>query len=639
MHQPHCESVFESGDFRSPLSLSSRFLEDRMSRPNSTVVAGSKSNEPAPGKPHQDASRETLESIAFAFVLALLFRTFVAEAFVIPTGSMAPTLFGRNKEIVCEECHQHYEVGASEELDEDGYLIRRIEESICPNCRHPNNIRDLPVFKGDRILVNKFPYQIGNPERWDVIVFRYPEDMQKNYIKRLVGLPGETILISQGDVYARQGDKGAFEILRKQNPDKQKVLQLLVYDDRHPPVDLLAKGWPERWSPVSRTDSADAIDGWSYDEKSWRHDPKTRSFSLDATTETKWIRYQHIIPSAVEWSEVADQNEPLKKPRPQLITDFCGYNTCTGGRSFNIDDDRFWVGDLTLNCTVEITSVTDAQSELILELTEGVRRYSCHINVTSGEATLFKNDDMSADSSSTKVEMAKATTPVRGPGTYTFAFANVDDRLCLWVNSTWMNSGLIPFGSKAEFDAPDNRNPQESDLIPAGVAAHGLGARVSNLVLQRDIYYRSERVPNDAGDFTSHEPELSESIRIREYLTEPDEYGKLYLSKHNDALFGTLGPDEFFVMGDNSPRSQDSRLWPNGRRHAANRHAVPRQALLGKAFFIYWPHGVPFLNGGKGYPVINHSPYRNQRGEAVVDTYPDYAAPFYPQWWRWKRIR
>ena len=37
--------------------------------------------------------------------------------------------------------------------------------------------------------------------------------------------------------------------------------------------------------------------------------------------------------------------------------------------------------------------------------------------------------------------------------------------------------------------------------------------------------------------------------------------------------------------------------------------------------------------------VINHSPYRNQRGEAVVDTYPDYAAPFYPQWWRWKRIR
>ena len=639
MHQPHCESVFESGDFRSPLSLSSRFLEDRMSRPNSTVVAGSKSNEPAPGKPHQDASRETLESIAFAFVLALLFRTFVAEAFVIPTGSMAPTLFGRNKEIVCEECHQHYEVGASEELDEDGYLIRRIEESICPNCRHPNNIRDLPVFKGDRILVNKFPYQIGNPERWDVIVFRYPEDMQKNYIKRLVGLPGETILISQGDVYARQGDKGAFEILRKQNPDKQKVLQLLVYDDRHPPVDLLAKGWPERWSPVSRTDSADAIDGWSYDEKSWRHDPKTRSFSLDATTETKWIRYQHIIPSAVEWSEVADQNEPLKKPRPQLITDFCGYNTCTGGRSFNIDDDRFWVGDLTLNCTVEITSVSDAQSELILELSEGVRRYTCRINVTSGEATLFQNDDMSANSGSIKVEMAKASTPVRGPGTYTFTFANVDDRLCLWVNSTWMNSGLVPFGSKSEFDAPDNRNPQESDLIPAGVAAHGLSARVSNLVLQRDIYYRSERVPNDAGDFTSPEQELSESLRIREYLTDPDEYGKIYSGKHNDALFGTLGPDEFFVMGDNSPRSQDSRLWPNARRHAPNRHAVPRQALLGKAFFIYWPHGIPFLNGGKGYPVINHTPYRNQRGEAVVDTYPDYAAPFYPQWWRWKRIR
>jgi signal peptidase I len=564
MHHRHCGSVFEIGVFRTTPSLSRRFLEDRMSKPNSTVVAGSKSTETTPGKspaPHQDASRETLESIAFAFVLALLFRTFVAEAFVIPTGSMAPTLFGRNKDIICEQCHQHYEVGASDELDDDGYLVRRIEESICPNCRHPNKIRDLPVFKGDRILVNKFPYQIGNPDRWDVIVFRYPEDMQKNYIKRLVGLPGEQIRISRGDVYARHGEKGDFEILRKQNPDKQKVLQLLVYDDRHPPVDLLAKGWPERWTPVSRTDSADALDGWGGDEKSWRHDAKTRSFSLEATDEAKWIRYQHIIPSAVDWNEVADQNEPVKKPRPQLITDFCGYNTYTGGRSFNIDDDRFWVGDLTLNCTVEITSVSDAQSELIFELTEGVRRYVCRINATSGQATLFRNDELSANSSSVNVEMAKAPTPVRGPGTYTFAFANVDDRICLWVNNTWMNSGLVPFGKDAEFSAPDNRSPQESDLIPAGIAARGLTARVSNLVLQRDIYYRAESVPNDAGDFTSHEGELSDSLRIRESLTEPDEYGALYLRQHHEATFRQLGPDEFFVMGDNSPRSQDSRLW------------------------------------------------------------------------------
>ena len=54
----------------------------------------------APGKPPKpkESWRDTIESIVFAFILAFLFRTFEAEAFVIPTGSMAPTLYGRHKE-------------------------------------------------------------------------------------------------------------------------------------------------------------------------------------------------------------------------------------------------------------------------------------------------------------------------------------------------------------------------------------------------------------------------------------------------------------------------------------------------------------------------------------------------------------
>lgn len=618
-----------------------------MSRPSSTAVAGSRSTtspsaaRPATHAPHQDATRETLESIAFAFVLALLFRTFVAEAFVIPTGSMAPTLFGRNKDVVCRECHEHYEVGASEELDDDGYLMRRIDESTCPNCRYPNNIRDLPVFKGDRILVNKFPYQIGNPERWDVIVFRYPEDMQKNYIKRLVGLPGETIRISRGDIYAKKGETGGFEILRKDDPNKQKVLQLLVYDDVHPPTDLIAKGWPERWNSMVKSSAASTVNGWGLEQNGWKRDEKNRSFSIEASADAAWVRYQHLVPSTVDWSDATEGHALTPAPRPQLITDFCGYNTFTGGRSPNVDDDKFWVGDLTLNCTVEITSIPPssgaAKPELFFELNEGVRRYVCRIDVSTGQATLLRNEDLDTDANMAEIEMATASTPIRGPGKYTVTFANVDDRLCLWVNSNWLSSGLIPFGEKAEFTPPANRNPQDADLTPVGFAARGLNVKVSNLVLQRDIYYRAESVANDAGDYTSHEPELSEAVRIREALTDPAAYGELYSRKANEATFRPLGSDDFFVLGDNSPRSADSRLWPN-KRHAENRHAVPRQALLGKAFFIYWPHGIPFLNGGKGYPVVNHSTYRNPHGP-LVETYPDYAFPFYPQWWRWKRIR
>ncbi|WP_010584204.1 signal peptidase I [Schlesneria paludicola] len=613
-----------------------------MSKSSSNAAVGAKPAEAAaatfrksPHGPHHDASRETFESIAFAFVLALLFRTFVAEAFVIPTGSMAPTLFGRNKDVVCEECHYHYQVGASDELNDDGYLVRRIDDSICPNCRHQNKIRDLLAFKGDRILVNKFPYQLGEPQRWDVIVFRYPEDPQKNYIKRLVGLPGEAIKISRGDVYARKDDQGEYQILRKQNPDKQKVLQQLVYDDRYPPVDLLAKGWPERWAAMTPSANGASTDKWVSDEQSWRHDAKARSFSIESGEEKKWVRYQHLIPQRGDWTSAGETNEP-HEPRPELITDFCGYNAYSGGRGPNFEDDRFWVGDLTLNCTVEITAVKGPNAELVLELVEGVRRYRCQVDVNTGTATLLRNDELSADPYLTDVVMASAPTPIRGAGKYTLTFANVDDRLCFWVNGGWLRSGLIPFGEGAEFMAPANRNPQPADLNPAGFAVSGMTANVSNLLLQRDIYYRAESVPNN--DYDAHEQELSESVRIRDSLTNPAEYGDLYSRKSREATFRALSSDEFFVMGDNSPRSQDSRLWPNSR-HALNRHAVPRQALLGKAFFIYWPHGVPFLNNGKGFKILNHSPYQDQMGKPYVDTYPEYVFPFYPQWWRWMRIR
>ncbi|MEM9410477.1 MAG: S26 family signal peptidase, partial [Planctomycetota bacterium] len=57
--------------------------------------------------------RETFESIAVAVMLALLFRTYEAEAFIIPTGSMAPTLQGQHMDVVCEQCGYQYRAGAS----------------------------------------------------------------------------------------------------------------------------------------------------------------------------------------------------------------------------------------------------------------------------------------------------------------------------------------------------------------------------------------------------------------------------------------------------------------------------------------------------------------------------------------------
>ena len=59
--------------------------------------------------------RETIESILVAVVLALMFRAYEAEAFIIPTGSMAPTLQGQHMDLHCEKCGCQFQAGASAE--------------------------------------------------------------------------------------------------------------------------------------------------------------------------------------------------------------------------------------------------------------------------------------------------------------------------------------------------------------------------------------------------------------------------------------------------------------------------------------------------------------------------------------------
>ena len=94
------------------------------------------------------ALRETLESIVIAFVLAFLFRTFEAEAFVIPTGSMSPSLQGQHKDVSCTECGYRFRTTASTEGDERAKLIANGRNpaladtiaGVCPMCRQTNGL-------------------------------------------------------------------------------------------------------------------------------------------------------------------------------------------------------------------------------------------------------------------------------------------------------------------------------------------------------------------------------------------------------------------------------------------------------------------------------------------------------------------
>ncbi|HUG90101.1 MAG TPA: signal peptidase I, partial [Planctomycetaceae bacterium] len=334
------------------------------SRPDASGSAGSR----AVSRGRREL-RETMEAIAVAFVLAFLFRTFEAEAFVIPTGSMAPTLFGRHKDVECPECGYRFQAGASEEVDSQGsYLLpgRRIHYAACPNCRFAVDVLDEPAFTGDRILVNKFPYEIGDPSRWDVFVFKYPEDPKTNYIKRLVGLPDETIEIRQGDLYRRMPD-GTSQILRKDDPDKQRELQIPVYENDFPERSLHQHGWPQRWAPMTPGNAADDLAGWTETASGWQPQPD-RSFEIAAEVSaggSRWIRYRHIVPTRSDWrnleTALAAGREPVLAPRPRLISDFCAYNETSSapesaspfasqsGDASDDEKDAYWVGDLTVS--------------------------------------------------------------------------------------------------------------------------------------------------------------------------------------------------------------------------------------------------------------------------------------------------
>jgi DNA-directed RNA polymerase subunit RPC12/RpoP len=98
-------------------------------RPGTAPVKGDEQEGP------KDSLREIVETVVFVVVLVLILKAFIAEAFVIPTGSMATTLLGYHKKVVCPECGYHFRVNCSKEVDLQEMQRAPIVGCTCPNCR------------------------------------------------------------------------------------------------------------------------------------------------------------------------------------------------------------------------------------------------------------------------------------------------------------------------------------------------------------------------------------------------------------------------------------------------------------------------------------------------------------------------
>jgi signal peptidase I len=569
--------------------------------------------------PRGDGTRETIESIIIALILAFLFRAFEAEAFEIPTGSMGPTLLGRNKDIVCPKCGFPFQSGVSFEVDDFGRPLhfdrdllppdrmnlagQRIlaQTCTCPNCRYTMSVNPYEQvdqlqevkhpysYSGDRIWVSKTPYVVADPQRWDVAVFKYPLGANINYIKRLVGLPNESVMIYRGNIYASPLGKDDYQIARK---PPHKVLATLqpVYDTDYETPELRERGWPARWRPIK--ESADG-------QPLWKTNDHGRTFSIDAVAgQEAWLGYRHIPPDFDAWELVRRGNLPTDYPvRSQLISDFCAYNTATSQASAPRPELRslglHWVGDLSIRCELDVQA---DQGQIALVLVEAGRLMECRFDVATGQARL--------GISGMESFQPTASTALRGPGKHWIRFANVDNQLLVWVDDQ-----LLEFSSSTAYDETEQYRPNVEDLTPVRIGAVGLKAQVAHLRIDRDIYY----IASHRGDDFSRRPIRNNTARERaEFFSDPSRWAAFDDLESSEY---TLNEGQFLALGDNSPNSGDSRYWPG-------EHYVSRDLIIGKAFFVYWPHAWETT---PSIPI----PFR---GRTI-------RVPFYPNFWEMRLIR
>jgi signal peptidase I len=551
--------------------------------------------------------RETVESIAVAVVLAFVLRAFVLEAFVIPTGSMAPRLMGQHWQFDCPACGYRYAYGIPRGASPDGEADLSTPlpppgrgsagPAYCPNCGYAYDFGSRWASSGDRVLVLKYLYRFREPAPWDVVVFKNPQDNDQNFIKRLIGLPGQMVEIIQGDIWVRQGkdfnddgviDKQDFDnpraelecpwqILRKPARTQDVMWQVIFDNDYQPDVAVYNRDkndtqyWHSPWE--------------AGDDSPWNlKDEAGRVFSYAGSGAPAALRF------------VA----PRERFQPHYA-----YN-----RSGNelMDPNRDVVSDLKLSFLF-VPKADKARVSL------HISNFSHHFRATVGQSGLCKLEHGRTDGATIRWDpepwsLRAASALELGKGVEV-ALTHVDHQVTLWVD------GEIALQS-FEQQYPARREEivgeiaaalQSSQVVPpvapvptVEIVGDGGALQLRHISLTRDVYYTCPNLTDN------NNRTLGLGFACTALV---DQKGKYVLSENPMVLRKYLNNpdmDEFFVLGDNSPQSKDSRLWapPNAPtlREGYRDGTVPRYNMIGRAFFVYWPGGFRLPVPDKNIPIV-----------------------------------
>ena len=507
--------------------------------------------------------REYAESLSIAFILAMIIRCFVLEAFKIPTGSMEPTLRGDPSE-------------------------------------------------GDRILVSKYYYSMYDPQRWEIFVFYCPDAPEKHYIKRLAGKPGEKIGVRNGNLYVDG------KIARKPSDVQETMWRKLADTKMIAEGELLYRMNKARESSSAVAGGADRWPSFAYMVE---YEEQLRLLENGAPIEgiyasaskraesllpRKWESYTYLIPEMRsqspglgpwynEWLREREAAEPkLRKLNGQYLAgkadlvragmrkawDLQGFDVKDNGglvaagdsasatylhkladgrfndhMEFITDRQSAWrdrrigtgedqVGDIKLQFDVKPAATggkvsVDTQSNGMRLIVDADIPGS-----PGGRPTLTLTRDGEKVKDSAGSGGAAARMPRPEAGILRLVVTNVDGMF----SAKLLNGQDGAVEAMLQYDYGDKQIADGSQSTVQLRATQGTA--IDNIEMWRDVYYTR--------------------LTPRSLPGKPD-WGK-------DGVY-VLGPHEYLALGDNSPNSRDSRDWG----------PVPEENVVGKAFFILTP--------------------------------------------------
>ncbi|RMG38885.1 MAG: hypothetical protein D6725_06470 [Planctomycetota bacterium] len=540
--------------------------------------------------------RAVTESLVFLLMAVIVLRAYAVEGYIIATGSMAPHLLGRHVLLKCVACGYETAVGVGEEArGEQAWRWK------CGNCGlRQRSAGAVAVSDGDQLLVAKqLPRKLLG-RRWRPVVFLNPADPSVPFVKRIVGLPGETVLLREGDVWI-DGRR-----VVKTLPE-QRALRILVYDAAYAPP--TGNDWQPRWiaaDGVQRTAS-----GFRWTAMGGRNGAPTNGRSQDERI--RWVHYRHwirsggahrtavplrvssapripnavfspvafdehrrvltcrgVMPPAVRDALLAGNPDPGVRAAVRRLAELSHWAPITDTLDYNRTPrlPPRWVRDIMLTARVR---VTNGHGTVLFRMTDGDHWFELALDWPRDEIRL------SVDVQGRVLWSAPLERTLGAADVFRIEFSLFDRHVLAGVDGRPLFSPVAIETLEAASGSPEEASadgggaeehagnavggpvvrpirPAAADSGRSGpfdrprrviyIGVVGMECVVDELRVYRDVYYRTDGVRHGA-----------QPLR--------------------------LGIDEYFVLGDNTAVSADSRLW--------DRAGVPESMLIGRPLVVHLP--------------------------------------------------